>query len=463
MTQEQKQFYRHTLQIAVPIMIQNGITNIVSLIDNVMVGRIGTDPMSGVAIVNQLVFVWNLMIFGGLSGIGIFTAQFYGKGDHEGVRHTFRLQLYLAVILLLLGLLAFTQFDSQLIRLYLHADSGIGNIDETFVYAKQYLQVILIGFAPFALTQVYSNTLKSSGETLVPMKASAVAVAVNLIGNYALIFGHFGFPRLGVVGAACATVAARFVEMIYNMVWTAYHADRQPFIKGAFRSLYVPGQLVRECIKKGTPLLVNETLWSAGQAVLAQQYAIRGLSVVAAYNICSTVGNVFNVAFIAMGVAIGIILGQELGQGRTDTVMEDARRLRYFSLLICFGTVIILFLVSGIFPRIYNTSPEIQNLAAGMIRVMAVFMPFDCYANATYFTLRSGGKTLITFLFDSCFSWAVWVPTAFCLVHFTDLSILVIYGIILSLQGVKCIIGYQMVKRGIWIHDITAFASSESK
>ncbi len=457
MKQEAKQFYRRALMIAVPIMIQNGITNFVSMLDNVMVGRIGTDPMSGVAIINQLVFVLNLTMFGGLSGIGIFAAQFYGKGDEEGIRYTFRIQCYLAAILLAIGYVVFVVFPEPLITLYLHQDGGVGNIADTMMYAKQYLAVLMIGFVPFAITQVYSTTLKSGGETVVPMQASMAAVVLNLLGNYLFIFGNLGMPRLGVVGAALATVMARFAEAIYIVTWTHTHANKQPFIKGVFRSFYVPAELLKQCTIKGMPLLINETLWSSGQAALSQNYAMRGLSVVAAYNISSTLGNVCNVAFIAMGVAIGIILGQKLGTGDTDTVMDDARRLSRFSVYICFVTSAIMILFSGIFPKIYNTSDEIRALATGMIIITAICMPIDAYANALYFTLRSGGKTMITFIFDSGFSWVVAVPAAYALVHFTELTILPIFAIILCLQLIKCVIGYVMVRKGIWIQDITAY------
>ncbi len=460
-TEETKQFYRRALMMAIPIMIQNGITNFVNMLDNVMVGQVGTDQMSGVAIVNQLVFVWNLMVFGGLSGIGIFTSQFHGKGDEKGVRYTFRLQMYLAAILLVIGELVFLFGDTSLITLYLHQDGGIGNVQATLASAESYLDVVMIGLLPFAITQVYSTVLKSTGETVVPMKASVAAVVINLIGNYVLIYGKFGAPALGVVGAAAATALSRYVEAIYIVYWTTRHKNRYPFIKGAFKSLYVPKQLIKNCAIKGTPLLVNETLWSGGQAALAQNYAVRGLSVVAAYNITTTISNVFNVAFIAMGAAIGIILGQELGKGNTKTVTRDAARLRYFSVLLCVMTSLLMIAFSGVFPHVYNTSLEIRTLAAEMIVITAICMPIDSYANALYFTLRSGGKTLITFLFDSCFSWVVYVPLAYFLVHHTDWSILPIYTTILLSQSIKCIIGYVMVRSGSWIHDITAYGGNK--
>ncbi|MDO4619910.1 MAG: MATE family efflux transporter [Lachnospiraceae bacterium] len=453
-----KAFYRRALTIAVPMMIQNGITQFVGLLDNMMVGRIGTDAMSGVAIVNQLIMVWNLMIFGGLSGIGIFTAQFYGKNDRKGLRYTFRLMMQLSVLLLLTGLGIFFFFSTPLISLYLYQDGGIGDPAMTLQFANRYLSVMLLGFLPFIITQVYTTILKSTGETVVPMRASLTAVVVNLIGNYVLIYGKLGFPKLGVAGAAAATVAARFVEMGFLVIWTQYRKERFTWLQGAFRSLYVPVSLLKNVGAKTIPLMLNETLWAGGQAALTQCYAYMGLSVVAAFNISSTVSNVFCVAFIAMGAAIGIILGQELGQGNTETIQQMARRLTWFSVFLCTITAVLMLLMSGIIPQVYNTSPDIRALATTMLRITALTMPIDAYANAAYFTLRSGGKTFITFLFDSCFSWVCTVPAAFFLTRYSGLPFPAIYAIVLALPLIKCLIGSAMVRRGIWINDITEYS-----
>ena len=180
------------MMIALPIMLQNGITNFVNMLDNIMVGRIGTDPMTGVSIVNSLLFVWNLCVFGGLSGIGIFTAQYCGKSDDEGVRKTFRLQIITSVLLVLIGITVFAAYGEQLINLYLHEDGGGGSVEATMQAALSYLGVMCIGFLPFALTQSYGTTIRSYGETVAPMIASFLAVGVNLVGNYVLIFGDLG-------------------------------------------------------------------------------------------------------------------------------------------------------------------------------------------------------------------------------------------------------------------------------
>ena len=206
-------FYRRLTRIAVPIMIQNGITNFVNLLDNIMVGQIGTDQMSGVAIVNQLTLIFNLVVFGGLAGIGIFTAQYFGKGDEEGVRYTFRAKILMALIITAAAFLILGAGSTQFIQLYLHEDGSGGSTVLTMQYAKQYLQVMYASFLPFAFAAVYSDTLRETGETIVPMQAGLLAVTVNLAGNYVLIFGHFGAPALGVAGAAAATALSRFVEL----------------------------------------------------------------------------------------------------------------------------------------------------------------------------------------------------------------------------------------------------------
>lgn len=457
MTQEKRSYYRKALVIAAPIMIQNGITTFVSMLDNLMVGQVGTEAMSGVAIANQLVNIWIMMLFGAFSGIGIFTAQYYGKQDGEGIRYTLRMELYTAVVLLIAGIGVFTAFGTPLIRLYLTEDTGSGSVEETLLSAQNYMRAILFSFAPEVVTQAYSTTLRSCGETKLPMRASMMAVLINLFGNYILIYGKFGVPALGVTGAAIATVISRFVEMAYILIYLQMHSAEYPYIRGTFRSLRIPGTIVKQCLVKGMPLMFNETLWSMAQAALAQCYSMRGLSVVAAYNICQTIGNVFSIAFISMGSAIGIILGQELGSGEKSKVKANALSLSMLSLYICLITSLMMALLSGVFPKLYNTTEQVRRLASGMILLTAIFAPLDSFANAFYFTLRSGGQIMITIVFDSLFCWVVQVPIAALLVRFTALPILAVYAIVLASVALKSLLGYYMVRQGKWIRDLTNY------
>ena len=449
-----KDFYRHLLMIAIPIMIQNGITNFVGMLDNIMVGQVGTNQMSGVAIVNQLLFVYNLCIFGGISGAGIFAAQFYGKGDHKGVRECFRFKLIIVAVLTLLGILTFVVAGPSLIQLYLHEDGSGTSSAQTLLYAKQYMTVMLFDMLPFAISQAYAGTLRETDETVLPMKAGIAAVLVNLVFNYILIYGKFGAPALGVVGAAIATVMSRFVEMGIIVIWTHTHKEKNRFIEDAYKHFEIPAELMKRMTIKGLPLLANETLWAAGQAVMMQNYSIRGLTVIAAMNISSTISNVFNIVFIAMGSAIAILIGQELGAEKKE-VREDAYKMTFFAVICCMMSGALMLCVAPFFPDIYNTDHEVRSLATSFIMISACCMPMYAFENATYFTLRSGGKTFITFLFDSCFVWVFSIPLAFVLVHYTDMPITFLFLCCQMIELIKCLIGYALVKKGIWINNIT--------
>lgn len=442
------------LAVAVPIMIQNGITNFVGLLDNIMVGRIGTEQMSGIAIVNQLLFVFNLAIFGSLSGPGIFTAQFYGCKDNKGVQHTFRLKVYICLAITAIGIGIFCLFGENLIMMYLHGEGNEQALEAALYYGKQYMLVMLFGLLPFGMEQVYTSTLRECGETMVPMKAGIIAVLVNLGLNYLLIFGKFGFPELGVVGAAIATVISRYVQVLIVMGWTHTHTAKMPFIVGAYREWKVPATLVGKIAAKGTPLMVNEILWAAGMAFMNQCYSIRGLDVVAALNISSTITNLFNVVFIAMGSAISIIVGQLLGAGKMEEARDTDTKLIAFSVLSCVGIGTLLIIIAPLFPMMYNTSAQVKELATAFLRIGAACMPLAAFMHASYFTLRSGGKTIITFLFDSVFLWCASIPLAFVLSRYTTLHSVPLYLSCQLIDIIKCVIGFVLVKKGVWIHNI---------
>ena len=450
-------FYRRCFGVAVPIIVQNGITNFVSMLDNIMVGQIGTMPMSGVSIVNGLIFVFNLCVFGASSGAGIFTAQFYGSSDSEGIRHTFRFKFLICCVISAVGTALFLLGDSFLIGLYLTGEGDPAEAAQVLRYGLEYLHIMIWGFLPFALTNTYASTLKETGNTFVPMVAGITATLVNLAGNYILIFGHFGAPAMGVRGAALATVVSRFVELAIVAGWTHLHTEKNPFIVGAYRSCYLPGRLLKAIVIKGMPLLINEALWSSGMAILNQCYSTCGLDVVPAQNISSTLFQLSSVVFLSMGNAVGIIMGQMLGAGSSEEEVRDANG-KLLALSVASGVVfgVLMASVSGLFPRLYNTTEEVRQLATWLICINAVMMPFISYTNATYFTLRSGGQTMITFLFDSCFVWGVCIPLAYCLSRFTPLSIIPLFAICQGTDLVKCVIGAAMIKQGKWIQNLTA-------
>lgn len=454
-----KNFYKRVLVILLPIIIQNTVSNVVSLVDNVMVGAVGTLEMSAVAIVNQLLFIFYLCIFGGLAGAGIFAAQFAGANDNEGVRYCFRMKLYIAALMSVIAFAVFLLFPQSLISMYLAKGTSAADATATLAFGESYLFVMLIGLVPFALTQAYGSTLRELGETKIPMIASVTAISVNLVFNYILIFGNKGLPFLpfgpfGVVGAAAATVLSRFVEAAIIVIYVHKNAQKYVFIKGAYKSPKVPLELFKNIAKKGSPLLINEFFWSFGMAMLNQCYSLRGLEVVAATNISSTASNLFNVVFLSMGNAIAIMAGQHLGANETEKAKNAVWRLLFLSVMVCIGMGALLAAVSPYIPLLYNTTGTVRQTAQSLLIVVGVLMPFYAFAHGTYFTLRSGGKTLITLVFDCGFTWGLAFPLAFVLSRFTALPIVPMFLAVQLLDVIKCIIGFVLVKKGVWINNI---------
>ena len=449
-------FYRMVLSILIPMVIQNAITNFVNLLDNIMVGQVGTEQMSGVSIANQLMFVFNLFVFGGISGAGIFSAQFHGAKDPEGVRNCLRYKLMVCALLLLGALAVFLLGGEFLITRFLNDSVDLGRVEYTLKYGLDYLHIMLWGLMPFALTQVYASTLRETGEAQLPMFAGIAAVVVNLVFNYLLIFGHLGFAKMGVRGAAIATVLSRYVELAIVVTVTHIDPERYPFAKGLYRTLKVPGKLAGAITVKGMPLLINEGLWSMGMTVLAQCYSVRGLDVVAAMNISGTISNLFVVTIISLGSATAVLVGQSLGSNDLNEAMDRAWKLLGFSLVISVITLIVMQVVAPLIPRLYNTSEDVRALATGFLRIYAACLPLYTFGDIAYFTLRSGGKTVITFLFDSGYTWVIAVPLAWALVHLTQMPVLMVYLCVQLADIIKCVFGYVLMRRGVWLNNMVS-------
>ncbi len=446
-----RDFYKRYLWLALPMILQNAITNLVSFLDNIMVGQLGTEQMSGVAIVNQLIFVYNLAIFGVVSAASIFGAQYYGKGNHKGHMYSFRFKIYAAVLVTLLTILLFVTKGSDLIALYLTDTAGNGATEAALQYGLQYLAIMMAGLIPFAVNQAYATNIKETGQTFIPMAASFAAVGSNALLDYLLIFGIGPFPELGVQGAALATVLARYIEALIIIVWAHSNRQKNRYLEGAYTGFGLPGSELKAIIIKGFPLMINEVLWAAGMTVVTQCYSVRGLEVVAGLNIATTITNLFNIVYLQLGACISIVVGQYLGAGELEKAKDADNKMIVFSVFCCVVMAVLLLFVGGIFPQIYNTSDEIKLLATSFIAVSAIIMPLYSFSHVSYFTLRSGGKTMVTFLFDSVFTWVIVVPTAFLLANYTGFGIVSVYFLVQATELIKVVIGYFMVRSDVWL------------
>ena len=441
-----KRFMGTILAIALPMMIQNTFTNLIGLVNNITVGRLGTEQLAGVAVANQLVSIYIMCIWGAMSGAEIFGAQFHGKSDMENLRNTFRFMVLSGLIIAAVSAVLFLLFGEPLVKLYIYSDNEGSDTVMALREGTRYLRLLVISFIPLSLNMSYTSILRVNDENTVPMYSSIAGVLSCLAVNFLLI------PKIGILGAAMATISSRVLEALINIVWCHTHTERMPFLKGAYRTLRVPKQLAKQIFLTGLPLTANETIWQIGVAVITQCYSYRGLSTVAAVNIASTVQFLTSVSIFALGAAVGVVMGNLLGSGDREGAQEASRQLLGFSVVVGFGVAVLLMILAPLVPVLYpNLSSEVHYIAKWLIWGEAFDAVLNSFYNAAYYIIRSGGKTMTTFIFDSGFIWGVSVVAAVIIAYFTAIPIIPFYWIEKVLDILKCIIIYDLVKKGSWI------------
>ena len=361
-------FYRRVFGVAVPIIIQNGISNFVSLLDNIMVGQVGTVPMSGVSIVNGLLFVFNLCVFGASSGAGIFTAQFYGSKDDEGIRHTFRFKFLICIVISLVGAAIFLLGGPQLIGLYLTGEGEAATAAGALDHGLKYLAIMLWGFLPFALTNTYSSTLRETGETFIPMLGGIAAVFVNLVLNYILIFGKFGAPELGVEGAAIATVISQVASCAFVLCVLFGKHIEVPITFGGY-DLKVIGRVTSIGMSAFLIILFDNVMLISLNMML-QRYGGDNSDMLLT---CNTIVQSFEL-LITMplgGLTMGTqtILGYNLGARRPEKILRAQRYIFVIAVSFCALMTLAAQTIPHLFAGIFTKEPEYIAMTARLIRI----------------------------------------------------------------------------------------------
>lgn len=441
-----KKFYRLLFAIVMPIVLQQFITQFVSLLDNLMVGQVGSSEMTGVSLANQILFVFNLGIFGSLSGASIFATQYFGAKDKKGYQETFRFKWLMGLVIFAITTIIVIIFNKQLINFFINSQEGeFSNPGIVLESGRTYLLIMLVGNLPFIIKEIYATSLREMKETFIPMLSGIIAIVVNLFLNYLLIFGKWGFPKLGTSGAAIATVVSRFVEMIFVIVYVKIKNKQFDYLNGVYQKI-LSFQSFKKFLPKTLLLLSNEVLWALSLTLILSCYALRGLDYVASFNICNTVTNVF--------LTVGTSLGNKLGAKDISDAKASSYRILAFSIIV---TIVFSFIMVGssfILPNIYETSENIKEVARNLIIIGAIFLPVHAFNTCCYFVLRAGGRIVLTILFDSVFVLIVRLPLAFILSKYTTMSIYIVYAIVDGIDFIKTFVGYILIDKGIWLKAI---------
>lgn len=442
---ENKQFYLHVLAIAVPFMLQQLITSSVNLLDNLMVGQLGDAAIAGVAAANRYYMIANFGIFGVGGAMSIFLAQYFGANDKEHVKQTFRYGIISAYVIVAPFIILGFLFPNQILGLFT-------NDSDVIKMGSDYLKLAILTYIPMALSMTIGNAMRSIGETKVPLYSSIVAILTNAFFNYVLIFGHFGFPALGVAGAAYATIIARIVEVVIFLAVTK-HMDFM--FKTTIRDLFkISKKLSKAMTIKAVPLTINEIFWSSGMTILFIFYSTRGTEVMAGMSISGSVADLFFTLFGGMAVATTVVVSQVLGANKLEEARANGYLMIRFSLMLAVVLGILMFGSSYIAPNFYNVSDYSRETATTFLRIMS-FMFWIYMTNAQcFFILRAGGDTKSTLLMDSVFMWVVNLPAVGLVTYLTGWNVYALYLVGQSTDFLKLIIAYGLVRKEKWVKNL---------
>ena len=441
-----KSFYKRLIAVALPIVVQQLITSSVQLVDNIMVGSLGELAIDSVAAVNQLYFIIILVTFGVLGGAGVYTAQYFGSKDFDKLKQTFRFKMIAALIIVFLSFIILSFFGSFFISLFTDNQEIISG-------GMSYLKIVRFSMIPWAFSVSISFTFREIGITKPLLRISFITILTNTFLNYLLIFGNFGFPQLGIEGAAIATLISRALEAsLFVILAIKKGSVFNTKVKDMFK---INPVVLKAIIIMALPLMLNEILWSTGQTVFIEAYSTRGENAYAAANITATISQLVFVIFGGMSTGIAVMVGNTLGENKLEQARDNAKKLIFASVVTAFFMGVILFILSYFIIDIYNVLDETKAYAAFNIRINAIIIPIVAFNIAMYFTLRAGGDTRSTLIMDSGYMWVIQVPTIFLLSRVTDLPITMLFLIVQLLEIPKMGFAYARYKKGNWIRNLS--------
>lgn len=439
-------FFKSAMVIALPIVIQQLVTSLAQLVDNIMVGTINGQAIAGVGAVNSIFFVIMTSTFGISEGASIFIAQQYGAGKRDKMGNSLAISFSIIIAMAAAALAFINIYDERLLRLFIH-----GNDAEAMAamsYGMDYLNVLVWGYWLLMVNAVIGSAFRAIGKTKIPMSAGIVAVITNTSLNFMLI------PHFGVKGAAAATVISRVIE--FGILFTVLKF-KQTVIEFNLRSFTtIKLEQFVMMIKKMVPLTANEFLWGFGTSTLMALYGARSITDLASIQITYTIANILFVAMAGFGVAVAVLIGQKLGQNQFEEAIENSKKLLALGLItgiVFFGLTQIL---AFIIPFLYgNVEPIIQVQAANLLRIIGCVYPVYVLTVTFFFTLRAGGDTLGVLIMDGGTMWFISIPVGYLLVNYTMMPI---YGIFIGVQTfevLKMCIGYYRYRKHNWVQNIT--------
>jgi len=444
--QYDKFFYKALLAIAIPVILQNLVGSMLNMVDSVMVGGLGKEPLAAVGIANQIFFIFALVLFGINASLSVFIAQFWGRKSMLEIKQAIGIGLIFSFMFSIVFMTLACWIPQTFI--------GIFTNDPVVIkLGADYLRIVAIGYPLTAISMVYSVGLRSIEKPVYPLISSVMSLLLNTILNYIFIYGKFGFPMLGVKGAAIATVIARILEvtLILTMVYR-WNLAVSCKIKDVLR---IERQFIMSIVKVAIPIISNESLWVLGTSAFAVVYGRMGTDELASYNIVQTLDKIAFVAILGLGNACAVLVGKQIGEGRKDKAYVYAARANVLAPFIGIAIGCIILLVKNPILSLYDV-PEVVKDYAGILIGLTALITVIRSMNFTNLmgVLRAGGDANFVLALEALPLWLISVPlTVFCGLYL-HLPLPLVFLISQSEEVIKCVLGYIRFFSKKWIRDI---------
>lgn len=444
MKPENREFYKRLFLLAMPVIAQRLLTSMVNTIDTMMIGGVSETAISAVAIVNKIFFVYQLINFGLSDGVGIYISQYAGAKETEKTTDLFNLGLRLCTVVAALATVLLGFFPNFVLGLFVKNEMVLA-------LAKEYLMIILLTLIPFSWANVISMACRIFLLPKISFWSSILSCVVNVSLNAVLIYGLFGFPELGIIGAAIATLISRLAELAF----LALIAGKMiPEVKIKFK-INLDTKMKLEVIQRALPLMGNECIYSVGLNLVFINYSFIAEQFIPAITIADSIRNMISVAYNGFSVATGVLIGQTLGSGDLQGAKEKAGILIRFAFIPFVIGSCILFGVHQIAPVWFNVSELNYQMASALILVQAALSWTQGYSNTIYFILRSGGDMKSVLVIDGLFTWYGPVLFSFLCARIFHLPLLWAYLLTEGTGLIKVVLATLFYRKGKWLNNLT--------
>jgi putative MATE family efflux protein len=446
-------FYREALSIALPVMLQQFIMSMVSLIDNFMVAGLGDSSMASVNVANQINFVYIVLVNTVCGAGGIYLAQFKGAGDQAGMRHAYRFKVIFALAASVVFFILCWTIPELMIAVMTPGNNAQAEI---VAQGSEYLRFTACTLVPIAISSAIGSSFREIGLPKIPLMISACATVINTIGNWLLIYGNMGAPRLGIVGAALATILARLCELSFFIIYV--HKRQSPFFVGFMSLFRIDKKLIKEIFVKSLMMFASELSWISSETVVTALLNGRGgAETVAGMAAGFTIANIFFLVFSGVWTASTVIIGGSLGAGKLEEARSRGEWIQSGAVIT--GIVVALLGVAAsvaLVPVVFsNLSDSARRISLGIVFVILVYLPLWALLNALFAISRAGGDTAMGMWADVSVNTILFLPGAFILAFTTSLGPVALYAILKISDIAKYLVARHFFNKERWIRNLT--------